>query len=318
MMSPQIALHDPIFRAYFWIVLISLAIGGATLGFLRFVLKKDTASMFRTYWSWIFMAGIGLIVVFLGRVPTIVGVTLLAIYAFKEFARASGLYRDWWMTGAVYAGIITVGIASLISHPRGEEPGTGWWRFFVAVPVFAIALILLIPILRNRARGELQRMSLAIVGFVYIGWMFGHLGFLANARNAYGFVSFIIFATAVSDVAAFTFGKIFGRHPLRSEISPNKTWEGALGAFGVAMILPWILRFSFPFFGIWQLILTGLIVGIGGQLGDLSISVIKRDIGTKDMAATIPGHGGIFGWGDSFIYTSPLFLHNGRGYFSRP
>ena len=314
-MSPQIALHDPVFHAYFVIVLISLALGGAILGFLRFVLKKETESMFKTYWSWILMAGIGLIVVFLGRVPTIIGVTLLAIFAFKEFARASGLYRDWWMTGAGYAGIITVGIASLISHPRGEEPGTGWYGFFVAVPVFAIALILIIPILRNRARGELQRMSLAIVGFIYIGWMFGHLGFLANARNAYGFVCFIIFATALCDVAAFTFGKIFGHHPLRSEISPNKTWEGAVGAFVVAMILPWLLRFSFPFFGVREMILTGLIVGIGGQLGDLSISVIKRDIGTKDMAATIPGHGGILDRIDSLIYAAPLFLHMAGYYY---
>src|ERR1043166_7443926 len=169
-MSPQIALHDPVFRGYFWIVLISLAIGGAILAFLRFVLKKETASMFKTYWSWILIAGLGFIVVFLGRIPTIVGVTLLAICAFKEFA-----------------------------------------------------LILLIPILGNRARGELQRISLAIIGFVYIGWMFGHLGFLANARNAYGFICYIIFATGLTDVAAFTFGKIFGRHPLRSEIRPNKS-----------------------------------------------------------------------------------------------
>jgi len=314
-MSPQIALHDPVFRAYFIIVLVSLTLGGAVLGFLRFVLNKETASLFKTYWSWIFMAGIALLVVFLGRIPTIVGITLLAIFAFKEFARASGLYRDWWMTGAVYAGIVTVGIASLISHSRGDEPGTGWYGFFVAVPVFAIALILLIPILLNRARGELQRMSLAIVGFIYMGWMFGHLGFMANARNAYGFLCFIIFATGLCDVAAFTLGKVFGRHPLRSEISPNKTWEGALGAFVLAMILPWLLRFSFPFFGTRELILTGLIVGIGGQLGDLSISVIKRDIGTKDMAATIPGHDGILDRIDSLIYAAPLFMHMTGYYF---
>ena len=308
-MSPQIALHDPIFRAYTCIVLVSLGVGGAILGFLRLVLRRDTTSMFRTYRSWIAIAAIGLVMVFLGRIPVIIGVTVLAVLAFKEFARASGLYRDWWMTGAVYAGIVAVGTASLISHPRGEEPGAGWYGLFVAVPVFAIALILIIPILQNRARGELQRMSLAIVGFIYMGWMFGHLGFLANARNAYGFVCFIIFATAVCDVAAFTFGKIFGRHPLRSEISPNKTWEGAIGAFVIAMILPWVLRFSFPFFGTRELILTGLIVGIGGQLGDLSVSVIKRDIGTKDMAATIPGHGGILDRIDSLIYAAPLFMH---------
>src|SRR5437016_11477835 len=146
-MSPQIALHDPVFRDYFWIVLISLAIAGAVLGFLRFVLKKETASMFKTYWSWILIAGIGFIVLFLGRIPTIVGVTLLAIYAFKEFAHASGLVRDWWMTGAVYAGITSVGISSFISHPLGEQPGAGWYGLFVAVPVFAVAFSLSLPIL---------------------------------------------------------------------------------------------------------------------------------------------------------------------------
>ena len=165
-MLPQIALHDSIFRAYFWIVLSSLAVAGAMLGSLRFVLKKETAAMFKTYWSWILIAGLGFIVVFLGRIPTIVGVTLLAICAFKEFAHASGLFRDSWMTGAVYAGIVAVGIASLISDPRGEEPCPGWYGLFVAMPAVTIALILLIPILRNRARGELQRISLAIIGFV--------------------------------------------------------------------------------------------------------------------------------------------------------
>jgi len=314
-MSPQVALHDSVFRAYFVIVLVSLTLGGGVLGFLRFGLKKELGPIWSTYRSWLIMAPIALLIVFAGRVPFILGVTLLAIFGFKEFARASGLYRDWWMTGAVYAGILTVGLASLMPHPRGEEPGTGWYGFFVAVPVFAIALILLIPILRNRARGELQKMSLSIVGFVYIGWMFGHLGFLANARNAYGFICYIIFATELSDVAAFTFGRLFGRHPLRSEISPKKTWEGALGAIAVSLILPWLLRFSFPFFGPWQLILTGLIVGIGGQLGDLSISVIKRDIGTKDMGSAIPGHGEILDRIDSLIYVAPLFLHMAGYYY---
>ena len=199
--------------------------------------------------------------------------------------------------------------------PRGEGPGASWYGFFMAVPVFVIALILLIPILRNRARGQLQNMSLSIVGFIYIGWMFGHLGFLANPTNAYGFLCYVIFATELNDVSAFTFGRLFGRHPLRSEISPKKTWEGALGSLAVSMVLPWLLWFSFPFFGAKQLVLTGFIVEIGGLLGDLSISVIKRDIGTKDMGAAIPGHGGILDRIDSLIYVALLFMHMARFYY---
>ncbi len=313
-MSPSVALPDPIFLAYVRIVSITIAGAGGILALLHFVLKKEIRAIWQTYRGWLVMAPLALGIIFAGRAAFIVGVTLLAIFGLKEFARASGLYRDWWMTGAVYAGIVTVGIASLMPHPQGQEPGAGWYGFFVAVPVFAIALILLIPILRNRFRGELQRMSLGIVGFVYVGWMFGHLGFLANAVNAYGYLCYVIFATEVNDVAAFTFGRLFGRHPLRSQISPKKTWEGALGALVVSMILPWLLRFSLPEFGAAQLILTGLIIGIGGQLGDLSISVIKRDIGTKDMGASIPGHGGILDRIDSLIYVAPLFMHM-TGYY---
>src|SRR5260370_7592080 len=99
------------------------------------------------------------------------------------------------MTGAVYAGIVAVGAASLMSHPHAEEPGAGWYGFFTATPVFAIALILLIPILRNRARGELQRMSLPIVGFFSIAWMFGPLCFIPNTTNPSRFISHILFST---------------------------------------------------------------------------------------------------------------------------
>ena len=139
--------------------------------------------------------------------------------------------------------------------------------------------------------------------------MFGHVTFLANADRAYGYLLYLIFAVELNDVAAFTCGKLFGRHPLRSNISPKKTWEGSLGALAVSLALPWLMRFSFPHFSAVELVLTGLIVGIAGQLGDLSISVIKRNLGIKDMGAVLEGHGGILDRVDSLIYVAPLFFH---------
>jgi len=313
-MTPQLALQSEIFRSYAIIVLGVLVVGGLVLTLRKWGLRKDVHSLWLTYRSWLVMAPLILVCVFGGRVVVIVFICLLGGFGFKEFARATGLYGDWWMTGAVYLGIVAVGVTSLISQPQGEEPRHGWYGLFIALPVYVVALILLIPILRNKVQGQLQCMSLAIVGFIYIGWMFGHLAFLANATNAYGYLLYLLFATEINDVAAFTCGKLFGKRQFRSNISPKKTWGGAVGALAISMTLPWLLRFSFPFFGTLQLIFTGLIVGIGGQLGDLSISVIKRDIGIKDMGAGIPGHGGILDRIDSLIYVAPLFFHM-AGYF---
>jgi phosphatidate cytidylyltransferase len=313
-MSPHAALQSEIFRNYCLIVGILLAAAAIALGALKWVARKEVGSIWITYRSWLWIAPLIFGGLFAGRIAFIVLVTMLALQGFKEFARATGLYHDWGMTGTAYAGIVAVAVASLIRQPQGEEPGEGWYGFFIALPVFVIAAILLVPIVRNQVEGQLQRMSLAIVGFVYIGWMFGHLAFLANATHAYGYLLYILFATEVNDVAAFTFGKLFGRHPFRSQISPKKTWEGAIGALTVSMVLPWLLRFSFPHFGAAQLLLTGLIVGVGGQLGDLAISVIKRDVGIKDMGASIAGHGGVLDRIDSLIYVAPLFFHS-VGYF---
>jgi phosphatidate cytidylyltransferase len=297
-MSPAAALHDPIFHAYLWVLLAVLVTPGVVLVTLQFGLHRAQGSVWSTYRSWIVMATLATAAIVAGRVPFIVAVAIVALLALREFARVSRLLDDPWMTGAVAVGIVAVAATS-IAWPRGESAVT---------PVVMIGLILLVPILRDRPQQAVQRMSLGLIGFLYLGWMFGQLGFLANSPNAYGYICYVLIATEVSDVAAFTFGKAFGRHPLRREISPRKTWEGALGALAVSLALAWLLRFSFPFFGPRQVLLSGLVVGVGGQLGDLSISLIKRDLGTKDMGSAIPGHGGVLDRIDSLIFTAPLFL----------
>lgn len=305
-MSIEQALQSDIFLTYVAIVAGLLVFAGAVLGVL-YLLGKDVSAPAKTYRGWLVMIPLVLGAIFLGREATIVGVTLLAIIGFKEFARATGLYDDWWMTGAVYLALGILAVVSLAPDPRLDQ--YGWYGFFMALPVFVIAAILLIPVLRNRTKGQLQKVSLAILGFIYFGWMFMHLGFLANTPYAYGYLLYLAFAVEINDIAAYTFGKMFGKRKLREEISPNKTLAGSVGAVGVSLALPWLLWFSFPHFEPIHLILAGIIVGVGGQLGDLVISYIKRDIGIKDMGTTIKGHGGILDRVDSMIFVAPIFFH---------
>src|SRR5438874_4727823 len=109
MMSPARALHDPIFREYLAIVPIALLCGGVVLTVLQYGLKINLGSIWATYRSWIVMATLGLLVVWAGRTAVITGVTILSIFAFREFARVSGLTRDRWLTIVVYGGIVSVG-----------------------------------------------------------------------------------------------------------------------------------------------------------------------------------------------------------------
>jgi phosphatidate cytidylyltransferase len=307
-MSLQRALHDPVFLRFAGVVLGVLLFAGLVLSVLRWGFGKRLESVWTTYRAWWIMAPLILGSVGLGRVPFILFVTGLSLMGFKEFARATGLYRDWGMTGAGYLAILAVAVTSLIPNPHTGQPG--WYGMFMALPVYSIAAFLLVPIVRNQPEGQVQTLSLVIVGFLYAGWLFGHLAFLANSSDhAYAYILYLMFAVILNDVAAFTFGRTFGKHKLRSNISPNKTWEGALGALAVSLALPWLVRFALPHFSPGQLVLAGLIVGIGGQLGDLTLGVIKRDLGIKDMGNLIPGHGGVLDRMNSLIYTAPLFLH---------
>ncbi len=309
-MSPSAALESPVFRIYLGLAAGVLIVAGAALVVLVRWFGKDVGPQWRTYRGWLKMLLPLFLCLFLGRIATIVFFTLVALFAFKEFARATGLYRDWGITGVTYLGILAAGAISAVHDPRSDVPG--WYGLFAVLPAYVIAAVLLVPIVRNRTKGQLQAVSLGIVGFVYIGWMFQHLAFLANSKHAYGYLLYLLFAVEISDVTAFTCGRTWGRHKLRSNISPGKTWEGSLGALALSLGLPWVLRFSFPHFGWVECLLAGLIVGIGGQLGDLSMSVIKRDLGIKDLGTLIEGHGGILDRIDSMIYVAPLFFHMAR------
>jgi len=306
-MSPSAALSSDVFRLFALLTTGLLLIGGMIIAVVRFGFAKDVSHAWDSYRGWLVMIPAIAVSLFAGRTAAICFFAIVAIVAFTEYARATGLHRDLTMTFTGLAGIIGIAIVTVARSPESGAPGM--YGLFMAVPVFVSAALVLVAILRNQPQGQLKAIALALFGFLYIGWMFGHVAFLANTRNAYGDLLYLLFAVELNDVAAFTCGKLFGRRPLCSNVSPWKTREGALGAVLVSAVFPLAVRFALPDFSTLECVFAGLIVGIGGHLGDLSISVIKRDIGVKDMGTLIRGHGGVLDRIDSLIYAAPLFFH---------
>lgn len=306
-MSPSAALASDVFRFFAFLTTGLLVIGGGTIAVVRFGFEKSVSHAWDSYRGWLVMVPVISVSLFAGRVVTICFFAIVSIVAFTEYARATGLHRDLAMTLVTLAGIAGIAVAALARDPATGEAGQ--YALFMAMPVFVSSAVVLVSILRNRPEGQLKAISLAMFGFLYVGWMFGHLSFLANSRNAYGYLLYLLFAVELNDVAAFVCGKMFGRRPLCTNVSPWKTREGALGAVVISALFPLAVRFALPEFSAVECVIAGLIVGVGGHVGDLSISVIKRDIGVKDMGTLIRGHGGVLDRIDSLLYTAPLFFH---------
>lgn len=134
---------------------------------------------------------------------------------------------------------------------------------------------------------------------------------LAEADGPWRVVAFIV-ATIASDIGGYAAGVLFGRHPMAPNISPKKSWEGFTGSL-VTGIAAGVLTVIYALEGDWW---VGVLLGIAGvvfaTLGDLSESLIKRDLGIKDMGDLLPGHGGLMDRMDSLLpsaVASWLLLH---------
>ncbi len=113
-------------------------------------------------------------------------------------------------------------------------------------------------------------------------------------------LGFIIIAVA-SDTGAYATGITLGRHPMAPRISPNKTWEGFAGAAAAAVIAGVLIALFMLGMPWWAGAVFGLVVLGTATVGDLGESMIKRDLGIKDMSSWLPGHGGVLDRLDSIL-----------------
>jgi phosphatidate cytidylyltransferase len=163
----------------------------------------------------------------------------------------------------------------------------------------------------DRARTEVTRnVAATIFATVYVPFMAAHLSLVVARGDHYvgaliGYAALVV----IYDTAAYATGATLGRRPIAPQVSPNKSWEGAIGA-SVACLAAG--AFLLPLWEPWT-VASGLVLAAAtclvAPLGDLSESMLKRDLAVKDMGSILPGHGGMLDRIDALLFMAPVLYY---------
>ncbi|WP_052456993.1 phosphatidate cytidylyltransferase [Streptomyces sp. AcH 505] len=196
---------------------------------------------------------------------------------------------------------LAVGGAAMVvaGYVRGAE---GAW---VAMALTALAV--LVWRMTEPPEGYLRDVTAGVFAAFYVPFLATFVAMLLRADDGPQRVLMFLVLTVVSDTGAYAVGWRFGTHKLAPRISPGKTREGLFGAVAFSMVAGALCMQFMIDDGIWwQGLLLGLGVAASATLGDLGESMIKRDLGIKDMGTLLPGHGGIMDRLDSLLPTAPV------------
>ncbi len=152
-------------------------------------------------------------------------------------------------------------------------------------------------------RGYVRDVSAGVFTAAYIPFLAGFVTLLLRPDDGPWRVLTFIVVTISSDIGGFVVGVLLGRHLMAPSISPKKTWEGFAGSAAACMLAGWLLV-VYALEGAWWVgVLLGAVTVVSATAGDLCESLIKRDLGLKDMGKLLPGHGGIMDRLDSMLAT---------------
>ncbi len=277
-----------------------ILLGLERAGKLTAELKKD---LWQRYRSWLVMIPAVAVPILLGAFWTILGVCVLSLFCFREFARATGFFREKLMNVLVVLGIIALCLASV----------DRWYRLFVAVTPIVIVLIAAVSTSLDRPKGYIQRVGMASLSFLLFGTCLGHIGYMANNEHYRSLLLLLVLSVQMNDVFAYIVGKSLGGPKLAPQTSPNKRVAGSLGAIALTTLLVFAISgLAFrdgPMSSRLLRLVLGLLISIAGQLGDLTVAAIKRDAGVKETGAWIPGRGGVLDRANSVLLSAPAMFH---------
>ena len=222
--------------------------------------------------------------------------------------------RPLMVFGVIWALLFVA--AALFNGQRAASPEAAKYvDWGIAALLAAAAVLPLVWLTIFRRDVALESWAWTLAGILYAGWMLGHWVMLRQLDHGRELVILAVFATFACDTAAYFVGRTWGRHRMAPRVSPGKTWEGAAGGFAGAVAAAAALCYLLNL-GDWVLPLSyleavgvGCLIGVGGQLGDLAESLVKRRAGVKDSGHLLPGHGGLLDRIDSLVFTGVIVYY---------
>lgn len=178
-----------------------------------------------------------------------------------------------------------------------------WELLFI---VLTLLFLIVMQFKRHESSGVIVDISTTVFGILYVSWFFSFLIRIRQLTEGIGFLSAVLLITKLGDIGAYLIGVRFGKTPLIPRISPNKSVEGSIGGL-IFSVLGALAAKALLGFSSLHTVFIGIFLGIIGQLGDLSESLMKRDCQVKDSGNIIPGMGGVLDTMDSLLFTAPVF-----------
>lgn len=258
--------------------------------------------------SWWIMAIVFAIALLLNRTVSLVFFSFISFLALKEYLSLIPTRRaDRRVLFWAYLSILIQYYWIYIN----------WYvMFLIFVPIYVFLFLPMRMVLLGETQGFLRAAGTLHWGLMLAVFNIGHMAYLLMlppegnpVAGGAGLLFYLVFLTEFNDIAQYIWGKLFGHHKITPKVSPKKTVEGLLGGIITTVILALILASWLTPFNTIHALAVGLLIGITGFIGDVTISALKRDLGIKDSGNLIPGHGGILDRIDSLTYTAPLFFH---------
>jgi phosphatidate cytidylyltransferase len=224
------------------------------------------------------------------KVAFLVVVSAAILVALWELGRALGLSGTWLPAPPMAAGALGMIFGSYFG---GAD-----------VLVGVLAATVLVSLLWRMPRGQagfVRDVSATVFCLVYIPFLASFVALLLAPHDGVKRVLTFIAVNAASDIGGYCVGVLLGRHPMAPLISPKKSWEGFAGSVVACMAVGVVCVVALLDGDWWVGVVLGASVAVAATLGDLVESLIKRDLGIKDMSNLLPGHGGIMDRLDSLL-----------------